>query len=152
MAAKAIEALDIAKESADMIFLEKSLMVLVSGVVEGRKVFANILKYAQDSYYTVPNGIEVAEPPTEPKFRYAFAASEPENAPATIEELSKRLMALESKESRTEAELKKLGDAKKPAAEKPKFPNDAINGVFKRTLWHSTSSTRTAMRRSLPLR
>jgi Mg2+-importing ATPase len=40
-------AVDIAKESADMILLEKSLMVLESGVVEGRKVFANILKYVR---------------------------------------------------------------------------------------------------------
>jgi Mg2+-importing ATPase len=36
---------DIAKESADMILLEKSLMVLEEGVLEGRKVFANIVKY-----------------------------------------------------------------------------------------------------------
>jgi Mg2+-importing ATPase len=36
-------AVDIAKESADMILLEKSLMVLEEGVIEGRKVFANIL-------------------------------------------------------------------------------------------------------------
>ncbi|MGZ5948687.1 MAG: magnesium-translocating P-type ATPase [Isosphaeraceae bacterium] len=40
-------AVDIAKESADMILLEKSLMVLGDGVVEGRKVFANILKYVR---------------------------------------------------------------------------------------------------------
>jgi Mg2+-importing ATPase len=38
-------AVDIAKESADVILLEKSLMVLEEGVVEGRKVFVNILKY-----------------------------------------------------------------------------------------------------------
>ncbi len=38
-------AVDIAKESADMILLEKNLMVLEEGVLEGRKVFANILKY-----------------------------------------------------------------------------------------------------------
>jgi len=38
-------AVDIAKESADMILLEKSLMVLEQGVLEGRKVFVNILKY-----------------------------------------------------------------------------------------------------------
>jgi len=38
-------AADIAKESADVILLEKSLMVLEEGVLEGRKVFANILKY-----------------------------------------------------------------------------------------------------------
>lgn len=38
-------AVDIARESADAILLEKSLMVLEEGVLEGRKVFANILKY-----------------------------------------------------------------------------------------------------------
>jgi Mg2+-importing ATPase len=38
-------AVDIAKESADMILLEKSLMILEEGVLEGRKVFVNILKY-----------------------------------------------------------------------------------------------------------
>jgi P-type Mg2+ transporter len=38
-------AVDIAKESADIILLEKSLLVLEEGVLEGRKIFANILKY-----------------------------------------------------------------------------------------------------------
>jgi Mg2+-importing ATPase len=38
-------ATDIAKESADLILLEKDLSVLAQGVVEGRKVFANIVKY-----------------------------------------------------------------------------------------------------------
>ena len=38
-------AVDIAKEAADVILLEKSLMVLEEGVLEGRKVYANILKY-----------------------------------------------------------------------------------------------------------
>jgi magnesium-transporting ATPase (P-type) len=38
-------AVDIAKESADAILLEKDLMVLEEGVLEGRKVFANIIKY-----------------------------------------------------------------------------------------------------------
>jgi P-type Mg2+ transporter len=38
-------AADIAKETADLILLEKSLMVLEEGILEGRKVFANILKY-----------------------------------------------------------------------------------------------------------
>lgn len=38
-------AADIAKESADIILLEKSLLVLEEGVVEGRKVFGNIVKY-----------------------------------------------------------------------------------------------------------
>ncbi|NKJ02307.1 magnesium-translocating P-type ATPase [Novosphingobium sp. SG707] len=38
-------AVDIAKESADIILLEKSLAVLGDGVTEGRRVFANIIKY-----------------------------------------------------------------------------------------------------------
>lgn len=38
-------AVDIAKESADVILLEKSLLVLEEGILEGRNVFANILKY-----------------------------------------------------------------------------------------------------------
>jgi P-type Mg2+ transporter len=38
-------AVDIAKESADIILLEKSLSVLSEGVIEGRKVFGNIVKY-----------------------------------------------------------------------------------------------------------
>jgi Mg2+-importing ATPase len=38
-------AVDIAKESADIILLEKSLMVLSEGVLEGRKIFGNIIKY-----------------------------------------------------------------------------------------------------------
>ncbi len=38
-------AVDIAKESADLILLEKSLMVLEEGVIEGRRTFGNILKY-----------------------------------------------------------------------------------------------------------
>ena len=38
-------AVDIAKEAADAILLEKSLMVVEEGVTEGRKVFANIIKY-----------------------------------------------------------------------------------------------------------
>jgi Mg2+-importing ATPase len=38
-------AVDIAKESADIILLEKSLEVLRDGVIEGRRVFGNITKY-----------------------------------------------------------------------------------------------------------
>jgi len=38
-------AVDIAKEAADIILLEKSLMVLEEGVIEGRKTFANMIKY-----------------------------------------------------------------------------------------------------------
>ncbi|EFU76259.1 magnesium-translocating P-type ATPase [Lachnoanaerobaculum saburreum] len=38
-------AVDVAKESADIILLEKDLTVLESGIVEGRKTFANMIKY-----------------------------------------------------------------------------------------------------------
>ena len=38
-------AVDIAKESADMILLDKDLMVIEEGVLTGRKVFGNIVKY-----------------------------------------------------------------------------------------------------------
>jgi P-type Mg2+ transporter len=38
-------AVDVAKESADIILLEKSLAVLEHGVIEGRKIFFNITKY-----------------------------------------------------------------------------------------------------------
>jgi Mg2+-importing ATPase len=40
-------AVDIAKESADIVLLEKSLLVLDEGVIEGRKVFSNIIKYVR---------------------------------------------------------------------------------------------------------
>ena len=42
-------AVDIAKESADIILLEKSLMILYEGVQEGRRVFGNIMKYIKMS-------------------------------------------------------------------------------------------------------
>ena len=38
-------AVDIAKESSDIILLENSLLVLEQGVMEGRRVFGNIIKY-----------------------------------------------------------------------------------------------------------
>lgn len=38
-------AVDIAKESADVILLEKDLMVLEKGIIEGRKTYANMIKY-----------------------------------------------------------------------------------------------------------
>lgn len=38
-------AVDVAKEAADIILLDKSLMVLDQGVQEGRRTFANMLKY-----------------------------------------------------------------------------------------------------------
>jgi P-type Mg2+ transporter len=36
---------DVAKEAADIVLLEKSLTVLADGIIEGRRVFANIVKY-----------------------------------------------------------------------------------------------------------
>ena len=42
-------AVDIARESADIILLEKSLMVLQQGVTEGRRVFGNLMKYIRMS-------------------------------------------------------------------------------------------------------
>ncbi len=38
-------AVDVAKEAADVVLLEKSLSVLADGVVEGRRIFANTMKY-----------------------------------------------------------------------------------------------------------
>jgi Mg2+-importing ATPase len=38
-------AVDVAKESADIILLQKSLLVLEDGILEGRRVFGNITKY-----------------------------------------------------------------------------------------------------------
>jgi Mg2+-importing ATPase len=38
-------AVDVAKEAADIILLEKSLLVLEKGVIEGRRTFGNIIKY-----------------------------------------------------------------------------------------------------------
>ena len=40
-------AVDIAKESSDIILLENSLLILEQGVLEGRRVFGNIIKYIQ---------------------------------------------------------------------------------------------------------
>jgi Mg2+-importing ATPase len=42
-------AVDVAKESADIVLLEKSLIVLNVGVIEGRKTFGNIIKYIKMS-------------------------------------------------------------------------------------------------------
>ena len=38
-------AVDVAKESADVILLEKDLLVLEDGIIEGRKTYANMIKY-----------------------------------------------------------------------------------------------------------
>jgi Mg2+-importing ATPase len=40
-------AVDIAKESADVVLLEKDLMVLEHGIIEGRKTYANMIKYVK---------------------------------------------------------------------------------------------------------
>jgi len=38
-------AADVAKEAADIVLLEKSLLVLEEGILEGRRIFTNIIKY-----------------------------------------------------------------------------------------------------------
>ncbi|MCX6955005.1 MAG: magnesium-translocating P-type ATPase [Verrucomicrobia bacterium] len=40
-------AVDVAKEAADIILLEKSLLVLERGVIEGRRTFGNVIKYVK---------------------------------------------------------------------------------------------------------
>ncbi|MCE5255976.1 MAG: magnesium-translocating P-type ATPase [Spirochaetaceae bacterium] len=42
-------AVDVAKDSADIVLLEKSLLVLEEGIMEGRRIFANIIKYIRMS-------------------------------------------------------------------------------------------------------
>jgi Mg2+-importing ATPase len=42
-------AVDIAKESADVILLEKNLDILGHGCIQGRKTFTNIMKYIKIS-------------------------------------------------------------------------------------------------------
>jgi Mg2+-importing ATPase len=42
-------AVDVAKEAADIVLLEKSLLILEEGIIEGRRVFANIIKYIRMS-------------------------------------------------------------------------------------------------------
>ena len=42
-------AVDVAKDSADIVLLEKSLLVLEEGILEGRRIFANIIKYIRMS-------------------------------------------------------------------------------------------------------
>jgi len=38
-------AVDVAKEAADIVLLKKDLLVLASGIIEGRKIFGNTIKY-----------------------------------------------------------------------------------------------------------
>ncbi len=51
------DAVDIAKDSADVILLRKSLLVLVDGVLEGRRVFGNITKYLRISAGSVAGNV-----------------------------------------------------------------------------------------------
>ncbi len=85
---------------------------------------------AQEPYYPTAFGSGIANVPDESNAQYAYTTSASANSQSTIEELSMRLAALEAKESTTDAQLKKLADAKKPDADKPKYPNVAISGVF----------------------
>jgi len=85
---------------------------------------------AQDTYYSPPFGSGFANVPEQSQPQNVFATLLSDNEPATIEELTARLNALEAKEAATEPELKKLLDAKKSAAEKFKYPNVALSGFF----------------------
>src|SRR5205085_11517830 len=38
-------AVDVAKDAADIILLERSLQVIHKGIIEGRKAFSNVMKY-----------------------------------------------------------------------------------------------------------
>lgn len=84
----------------------------------------------QDGYFQSPIGSGLASTPVVSKSQNGFGPTTSDQPHDAWEDLSMRLKALESKETLTEAELKKLSDAKRPAAEKPKFPNVTVNGVF----------------------
>ncbi|MFN7706523.1 MAG: porin, partial [bacterium] len=81
---------------------------------------------AQEVYIQDPAGLGMNESKPQPIYTIAVPYDEPNN----IQELTLRLQTLEDKERQTAEDLKKLQDAKKPSAEKPKLPNVAINGVF----------------------
>lgn len=79
-------AVDIARESADIILLEKDLMVLEQGAIEGRRIYANIIKYikmtassnfgnmfsvlAASAVSAVPAAGPAADPRAEPHLRH----------------------------------------------------------------------------------
>ena len=90
----------------------------------------NQISNGQESYFQQPYGSGIASNPTESELQYVSSPTLVDQSSATLEELTTRLRALESKEKLTEAELKKLADAKKPAPEKPKYPNVTLSGVF----------------------
>ncbi|MFN9416433.1 MAG: porin, partial [Pirellula sp.] len=81
---------------------------------------------AQEGYIQAPAGLGMNE--SKPQPAYTIAA--PYDEPIDVQELTLRLQTLEDKERQTAVQWKKLQDAKKPSAEKPKLPNVAINGVF----------------------
>ena len=84
----------------------------------------------QESYFQPPFGSGIASNRAESESQYASSPTLVDQSTVTLEELTTRLRALESKENLTEAELQKLADAKKLAPEKPKYPNVALSGVF----------------------
>ena len=82
--------------------------------------------FAQEEPHPRFIGLSVEQPQSQ-----HFTTIEGSDAPPSdVGELTFRLQELEFKERQTAEELKKLQEAKKPSAEKPKLPNVAINGVF----------------------
>ena len=83
-------AVDIAKEAADIILLEKSLMVLEEGVLEGRRTFANMLKYikmtASSNFGNVFSVLVASALPAVP----ADAADAPAGAEPAVRHLADR--------------------------------------------------------------
>jgi hypothetical protein len=52
-------AADIAREAADIVLLERSLLVIVNGIKEGREVFANTIKYIKITQYNIIDNNEL---------------------------------------------------------------------------------------------
>ena len=78
-------AVDVAKESADIILLEKSLHVLEHGVIEGRKIFFNITKYIRMAMSApLPAAEDPARLPDRPSDVSAPEASQSEPAKAPV--------------------------------------------------------------------
>lgn len=123
----------------------------------GKILFASLLALAfnarsnaQEEYFqrSIGSGIANGSDVSQQQQQFVFRAADTDDSPATIEELTMRIKALESKEKLTESELKKLADVKKPA-EKPKLLNVAINGVFQAdaVAFNQLDSSREAYRR-----
>jgi len=62
-------AVDIAKESSDIILLENSLLVLEEGVMEGRRVFGNIIKYIKMAASRIRQHVQRSRWQSLPAFR-----------------------------------------------------------------------------------